>query len=74
MRADIWDAVEDGTLSLPIDRTFPLEEAAEAQAHMRANSLTSERSSSPSETARRTGGYGSYAGGGSAPVRLEMRP
>ena len=37
MRADIWDAVEDGTLSLPIDRTFPLEQAAGAQAHMRAN-------------------------------------
>ncbi len=37
MRADIWDAVEDGTLSLPIDRTFPLEQAAEAQAYMRAN-------------------------------------
>ena len=37
MRADIWDAVEDGRLSLPIDRTFPLEQAAEAQAHMRAN-------------------------------------
>ena len=37
MRADIWGAVEDGTLSLPIDRTFPLEQAAEAQAHMRAN-------------------------------------
>ena len=37
MRADIWDAVEDGTLSLPIDRTFQLERAAEAQAHMRAN-------------------------------------
>ena len=37
MRADIWEAVDDGTLSLPIDRTFPLEQAAEAQAHMRAN-------------------------------------
>ena len=37
MRADIWDAVESGALSLPIDRTFPLEQAAEAQAHMRAN-------------------------------------
>ena len=37
MRADIWDAVEDGTLSLPIDRTFSLAQAAEAQAHMRAN-------------------------------------
>ena len=37
MRADIWDAVESGALRLPIDRTFPLEQAAEAQAHMRAN-------------------------------------
>ena len=37
MRADIWEAVEDGTLNLPIDRTFPLEQAADAQAHMRAN-------------------------------------
>jgi len=37
MRADIWDAVEAGTLRLPIDRTFPLEQAAEAQAYMRAN-------------------------------------
>ena len=37
MRADIWDAVDDGTLSLPVDRTFPLEQAAEAQAYMRAN-------------------------------------
>ena len=37
MRADIWEAVEDGTLRLPIDRTYPLEQAADAQAHMRAN-------------------------------------
>ena len=37
MRADIWHAVEDGTLRLPIDRTYPLDQAAEAQAHMRAN-------------------------------------
>ena len=37
MRADIWDAVESGALSLPIDRAFPLERAVEAQAHMRAN-------------------------------------
>lgn len=29
--------VEAGTLSLPIDRIFPLDEAAAAQAHMRAN-------------------------------------
>jgi len=37
MRADLWDAVEAGKLALPIDRSFPLEEAAAAQAHMRAN-------------------------------------
>ncbi|MBM3490736.1 MAG: zinc-binding dehydrogenase [Alphaproteobacteria bacterium] len=37
MRADIWGAVESGRLVLPIDRTFPLAEAAAAQAHMRAN-------------------------------------
>ena len=30
-------AVEAGRLRLPIDRTFPLEEAVEAQAHMRTN-------------------------------------
>lgn len=37
MRADLWPAVEAGKLLLPIDRTFPLEQAAAAQAHMRAN-------------------------------------
>jgi NADPH:quinone reductase len=37
MREDLWDAIEAGKLHLPIDRTFPLEEAAAAQAHMRAN-------------------------------------
>ena len=37
MREDLWDSVEAGKLHLPIDRTFPLEEAAAAQAHMRAN-------------------------------------
>ena len=37
MRGDLWDAVESGVLHLPIDRTFPLDEAAQAQAHMRAN-------------------------------------
>ncbi|HZB91996.1 MAG TPA: zinc-binding dehydrogenase [Stellaceae bacterium] len=37
MREDLWDAIEAGKLRLPIDRTFPLEEAAAAQAHMRAN-------------------------------------
>ncbi|MGO8917475.1 MAG: zinc-binding dehydrogenase [Stellaceae bacterium] len=37
MRADLWGAVEAGRLALPIDRSFPLDEAAAAQAHMRAN-------------------------------------
>jgi NADPH:quinone reductase len=37
MKADLWDAVSDGTLRLPIDRTFPLDQAGAAQAHMRAN-------------------------------------
>lgn len=37
MRDDLWDAVQAGTLALPIDRVFPLEQANEAQAHMRAN-------------------------------------
>jgi NADPH2:quinone reductase len=37
MRADLWEAVEAGRLALPIDRVFALEQAAEAQAHMRAN-------------------------------------
>src|SRR5215472_13345079 len=36
-RADLWPAVEQGKLSLPIDRTFPLAEAAAALAHMKAN-------------------------------------
>jgi NADPH:quinone reductase len=37
MRADLWPAVEAGTLKLPIDRAFPLDEAAVALAHMKAN-------------------------------------
>ena len=37
MRADLWTHVEAGRISVPIDRTFPLEEAAAAQSHMRAN-------------------------------------
>ena len=37
MREDLWGAVEAGRLALPIDRVFPLEQANEAQAHMRAN-------------------------------------
>ena len=38
MRQDLWAAVEAGRLRLPIDKVFPLEQANEAQAHMRANS------------------------------------
>jgi len=37
MRADLWSAVESGQLKLPIDRTFPLDQAAQALVHMRAN-------------------------------------
>lgn len=37
MRADLWDAVEAGKLALPIDRTYPLADAAAALAHMKAN-------------------------------------
>jgi NADPH2:quinone reductase len=37
MREDIWDAVTAGKLHLPIDKTFPLDEAPAALAHMRAN-------------------------------------
>lgn len=37
MRADLWAAVEAGKLALPIDRSFSLDEAADALAHMKAN-------------------------------------
>ncbi|HKU99912.1 MAG TPA: zinc-binding dehydrogenase [Vineibacter sp.] len=37
MRADLWPALEAGQLSLPIDRTFPLDQVSAALAHMRAN-------------------------------------
>jgi NADPH2:quinone reductase len=37
VRADLWSAVEAGTLSLPVDRVFPFDEVVAAQAHMRAN-------------------------------------
>ncbi len=36
-RADLWPAIEAGKLHLPIDKTFPLAQAAEALAHMKAN-------------------------------------
>jgi NADPH2:quinone reductase len=37
MRADLWPALEAGKLTMPIDRTFPLDKAADALAVMRAN-------------------------------------
>lgn len=37
MRADLWPAVEAGKLCIPIDRTFTLDEAPAALAHMKAN-------------------------------------
>lgn len=37
MRRDLWEAVEQGRFSIPIDRVFPLDEVAEALAHMKAN-------------------------------------
>ena len=37
MRADLWGDIESGKLKLPIDKTFPLDQAAAALAHMRAN-------------------------------------
>lgn len=37
MKADLWDAVEAGEFSLPIDREFAFEDAAEAVEHMKAN-------------------------------------
>jgi NADPH2:quinone reductase len=37
MRADLWPAVEAGTLSLPIDKSFPLEKITDALGMMKAN-------------------------------------
>jgi NADPH:quinone reductase len=37
MRADLWRAVEGGQLSLPIDKTFALDDIAAALAMMKAN-------------------------------------
>lgn len=37
MRADLWPHVEAGKIGLPIDRAFPLAQAADALAHMKAN-------------------------------------
>lgn len=37
MRRDLWQAVEDGKFSIPIDRVFPLNLVVEALGHMKAN-------------------------------------
>lgn len=37
MRRDLWDAVQEGRFGIPIDKIFPLEQAVEALAHMKAN-------------------------------------
>ena len=37
MKADLWDAVEAGTLGLPIDREFSLDDAPAAVDYMKAN-------------------------------------
>jgi NADPH2:quinone reductase len=37
MRADLWDKVEAGELSLPIDREFALDDASAAVEYMKAN-------------------------------------
>ena len=37
LREDLWDAVEAGSFRLPIDRTFPLDQGAEALEYMGAN-------------------------------------
>ncbi|HTH97531.1 MAG TPA: zinc-binding dehydrogenase [Stellaceae bacterium] len=37
MQADLWPAVAAGRIALPIDAAFPMERAADAQAHMAAN-------------------------------------
>ncbi len=37
MRKDLWDHVTASQIRVPIDRTFALDEAAEAHAYMRAN-------------------------------------
>jgi NADPH2:quinone reductase len=37
MRADLWDAVAAGKLRLPIDKIFPLDQAAAAQEYMKSS-------------------------------------
>ncbi len=37
MRADLWDAVSAGKFKVPIDKTYPLDEAKAGHEHMRGN-------------------------------------
>jgi NADPH:quinone reductase-like Zn-dependent oxidoreductase len=37
MRTDLWDDVKAGRIKVPIDKTFPLDEAKAGHEHMRAN-------------------------------------
>ena len=37
MKRDLWDGVQAGRFAIPIDKVFPLEQAVEALAHMKAN-------------------------------------
>lgn len=37
MKRDLWDAVQEGRFSIPIDKVFPLDEAVDALAYMKAN-------------------------------------
>jgi NADPH2:quinone reductase len=37
MRADLWEGIAAGKFKLPVDKVFPLDQAEQAQAHMRAN-------------------------------------
>ena len=37
VREDLWQPIEAGKLHLPIDRTYPLDKAVDALAHMKAN-------------------------------------
>ena len=37
MRKELWGALEEGKLTLPVDKVFPLDEVAKAQAYMRDN-------------------------------------
>ena len=37
MKADLWEGVESGQMSIPIDKEFPLDQAAEAHQYMKDN-------------------------------------